>query len=78
MKFYINKYPILIIQNYNGEDNEVMPQGLAFTISGMSNMGFLLKPVKEIKYEETQARPILDFTPDMLRDGFNEVDYLPE
>ena len=78
MKFYINKYPIIKLHNYNADENEVLPEGLAFTISGISNMGYTLKPVKEIKYEKTEARPILEFSPEMLRDAFTEVDYLPE
>jgi len=78
MKFYINKYPIIKMHNYNNDENETLPEGLAFTIVGINNMGYTLKPVKEIKYTEKEARAILDFTPEMLRDAFTEVDYLPE
>jgi len=78
MKFYINKYPIITLHQYNGKDNETLPEGLAFTIDGISNAGYSLKPVKEIKYKEGQHAIILDFTPEVLRDAFSEVDYLPD
>ena len=78
MKFYINKYPILIMQHYNEKESEYMPTGLAFTILGVSSMGYNLKPVKEIKYKENQTRPILDFSPEILKSAFTEVDYLPD
>lgn len=78
MRFYINKYPIMIIHNYNGEENETMPVGVAFTIEAISSLGYTLKTVKKIKYEKTQARPILEFSPEMLKDAFTECDHLPD
>lgn len=78
MKFYINKYPIIKLLNYNTEENETLPAGLAFTVVGIDQQAYTLKPVKEIKYKEKECRAILSFTPEMLRDGFTEVDYLPE
>lgn len=78
MKFYINKYPIITMQNYNSGENETLPIGLAFTIVGIGQQAYTLKPVKEIKYKENECRAMLDFTPEMLRDGFTEVDYLPD
>ena len=77
MKFYINKYPIIKLHNYNGE-NETLPVGLAFTIVGIGQQSYELKPVKEIKYKEKECRAILEFTPEMIKDGFTEVDYLPD
>jgi len=78
MKFYINKYPIVIIHNYNDKENETMPEGLAFTVDAISSQGYTLKPVKKIEYGKTQARPMLEFSPEMLRDAFTECDYLPD
>lgn len=78
MKFYINKYPIITLHQYNGKDNETLPEGLAFTIDGISNMGYSLKPVKKLNYKEGQCAVMLDFSPEILKSAFNEVDFLPE
>ena len=78
MKFYINKYPIITLHQYNGEGNEVLPEGLAFTIDGISSMGYTLKPVKKLKHEKGKPVPLFEYSPEMLRDAFTEVDYLPE
>jgi len=79
MKFYINKHPIIIRFNYNnGEDHEALPVGLAFIIDGISRDSYSLKPVKAIKKEDNKAYPLLDFTPEILRTSFTEVDYLPD
>lgn len=78
MKFYINKHPIIKMFNHNTDEHETLPAGLAFTISGIGNQSYTLKPVKEIEYKEKECRAMLDFTPEMLRDGFTEVDYLPD
>jgi len=78
MKFYINKYPIVKCQNFNGKENEVLPAGLAFTIDGIVRDSHVLSPVKKIQYEKNEAIAILDFTPEILVSAFTEVDYLPE
>ena len=78
MKFYINKYPIIVLFNYNDKENETMPEGLAFTINGISSQGYTLKPVKKIEYTDKQCRPMLEFSPEMLKSAFIECDYLPD
>ena len=77
MKFYINKYPVITCHNYDGE-NETLPIGLAFTIAGISNSGYSLKPVKKIVVGEGKPVPTLEFTPELIRSAFTEVDYLSD
>ena len=78
MKFYINKHPIITLFNYNGKDHEALPSGLAFTIAGISQQSYSLKPVVKIEYKKDAPAVMLEFTPEILKSAFTEVDYLPE
>jgi len=78
MKFYINKYPVVTLFNCNGEDNETIPEGTAFTIDGISHQGYILKPVKKTKHTDKKYEPTLEFTPETLKSAFTEFDYLPD
>ena len=78
MKFYMNKYPVVTLFNCNGEKNESIPEGTAFTIDGISHQGYILKPVKRMENTDKKHGPILDFSPEMLESAFTECDYLPD
>lgn len=76
MKFYINNHPIITIFNHNEKEHESLPVGTAFTICGIANSFYSLKPVK--KTGSINKYTNLEFTPEMLESAFTAVDYLPE
>lgn len=78
MKFYINKYPIIICFKQIEEENQTVPEGTAFTVCGITQQSYVLKPVKKIELKTGDMTPIYDFTPEILASAFNKVDYLPK
>lgn len=78
MKFYVSKYKIVTTWKFEEGRNiaqESIPEGTVFQITGMDNMGVALSPVS--KKVDTK-NGILTFSPEMLKLGFTESDYLPE
>ncbi len=77
MKFYASKYKIVTMWVYEeGRNNEEesIPAGTIFQINSMDNNGFQLDPVSK----GIDVRNMMSFTPEMLKAGFTESDYLPD
>ena len=66
------------MHNYSNQETETLPVGMVFTVVGISNMGYSLKPVKKLVIEEGGVMPILEFSAEMIKGAFTESDYLPD
>ena len=76
MKFYVSKYKIVTMWKYEDGKNteeETIPAGTIFKINSMDNIGFQLEPVSK----GINTGNMMSFTPEMLKIGFTESDYLP-
>ena len=70
MKFYTNLYPVKYGFNGSADENTDIPTGTVFQIDGINCNGFDLKTVSDIGANTVSA------TPEMLKIGFVESDYI--
>ena len=73
MKFYTTKYDYIICWNMNKDQpHDCIPQGTVMKVIAMDNMGLVMEPIsKEVEFNTTMS-----FTPEMLKLGFTESDYI--
>tara|TARA_R110000851_G_scaffold160243_1_gene303450 strand:+ start:853 stop:1086 length:234 start_codon:yes stop_codon:yes gene_type:complete len=77
MKFYVSKYKIVTMwkcEEGQNTEQESIPEGTIFRINSMDNMGFQLEPVSK----SVNVGNMMSFSPDMIKVGFTESDYLPD
>lgn len=74
MKFYTAKYDYVTLWNSGKEKpNEVIPQGTVMKVISMDNHGLFLEPIsKDIEI----GNGMMSFSPEMLKYGFTESDYI--
>lgn len=72
--FYTNKHPIFSGNNEDGSP-KFIPEGTAFTIVSIQNMGYDLKIVDKEKRDEF-GQAFLCFMPEMLNAAFTANDYI--
>jgi len=77
MEFYTTKYDYVTIWKYDQEagnqPEKMIPQGTVMKVVSMDNMGLILEPISK---EVDTGNVIMSFTPDMLKYGFTESDYI--
>ena len=74
MKFYTSKYDYVTCWNMHKEEpNDIIPQGTVMKVVAMDNMGLVLEPISK---DVDTGNVMLSFSPDMLKYGFTESDYI--
>ena len=77
MKFYTTKYDYVTMYKYDKDTGntpeKVIPQGTVMKVISMDNMGLVLEPISK---DVDTGNTMMSFSPDMLKYGFTESDYI--
>ena len=77
MKFYTTKYDYVTIWKYDKDTGnspeKVIPQGTVMKVVSMDSMGLILEPISK---DVDTGNVMMSFSPDMLKYGFTESDYI--
>jgi hypothetical protein len=73
MKFYTTKYDYITCWNMNkDEQHDLIPRGTVMKVVAMDTAGLLLEPIsKDVGFSSSMS-----FTPEMLKLGFTESEYI--